>query len=206
MVANGVRVHFTPREFGILELLTLRRNTILTKEIMLDHLYGGMDEPDIKIIDVFICKIRSKLAKAGMPNLIRTVWGRGYSIKPNENEDTVNNPVSPQPARSIKALAYRLTTSIAAARNGPANLGIGTAERHRAAIQVNRKSASVSHEGATAVSVTVFPPVNMIVVELPFSIIDCPCLNDVTPRPLNSARHDNLRPERQSRTPRSHSN
>ena len=65
-VANGVRVHFTGKEFAILQLLVLRRNMVLTKETILSHLYGGMDEPEIKIIDVFICKIRSKLAKAGL--------------------------------------------------------------------------------------------------------------------------------------------
>jgi hypothetical protein len=42
----------------------LRKGTTLTKEMFLNHLYGGMDEPELKIIDVFICKLRKKLAEA----------------------------------------------------------------------------------------------------------------------------------------------
>ena len=90
VLANGLRVQLTGKEFAILELLVLRRNMIMTKEAILAQLYGGMDEPEVKIIDVFICKIRSKLAKAGMPNVISTVWGRGYSVKDN-GADTIPN-------------------------------------------------------------------------------------------------------------------
>ena len=79
VTANGVRVPFTPREFAILELLVLRRNMIMTKEAILAHLYGGLDEPEIKIIDVFVCKIRNKLAKAGLHNVISTVWGEAIA-------------------------------------------------------------------------------------------------------------------------------
>ena len=105
VTAAGVRVSFTPKEFAILELLALRRNVVLTKEAILSHLYGGMDEPEIKIIDVFVCKIRSKLAKAGLPNLVSTVWGRGYSIKSDKHDELPASPVLPQPARSREAFA-----------------------------------------------------------------------------------------------------
>ena len=71
-------VYLTPREYSILELLALRKGSTLTKEMFLNHLYGGMDEPDIKIIDVFICKLRKKLSAASRENYIETVWGRGY--------------------------------------------------------------------------------------------------------------------------------
>ena len=71
-------VHLTAKEYAILELLVLRKGMVLTKEAFLNYLYGGMDEPEIKIIDVFICKLRKKLALAGADNLIGTVWGRGY--------------------------------------------------------------------------------------------------------------------------------
>ena len=74
-------VHLTGKEYSILELLVLRRGMILTKEVFLNHLYGGMDEPEMKIIDVFICKLRKKLAQAGADNVIGTVWGRGYMIR-----------------------------------------------------------------------------------------------------------------------------
>ena len=74
-------MHLTGKEYSILELLVLRKGMVLTKEAFLNHLYGGMDEPEMKIIDVFICKLRKKLATAGADNLIGTVWGRGYMIR-----------------------------------------------------------------------------------------------------------------------------
>ena len=79
---GGVSVHLTGKEYQMLELLSLRKGTTLTKEMFLNHLYGGMDEPELKIIDVFICKLRKKLAEAtGGQNYIETVWGRGYVLR-----------------------------------------------------------------------------------------------------------------------------
>ena len=81
----GEALHVTGKEYSILELLSLRKGTTLTKEMFLDHLYGGMDEPELKIIDVFICKLRKKLAEAtGGEHYIETVWGRGYVLKDPE--------------------------------------------------------------------------------------------------------------------------
>ena len=83
----GKPVHLTAKEYGILELLTLRKGQTLTKEQFLNHLYGGMDEPELKIIDVFICKLRKKLAQAsGGPDYIETVWGRGYMLRDPQPE------------------------------------------------------------------------------------------------------------------------
>ena len=79
---DGLTVHLTGKEYQMLELLSLRKGTTLTKEMFLNHLYGGMDEPELKIIDVFICKLRKKLAEAtGGANYIETVWGRGYVLR-----------------------------------------------------------------------------------------------------------------------------
>jgi two-component system cell cycle response regulator CtrA len=79
---GGAHVHLTPKEYQILELLSLRRGTTLTKEMFLNNLYGGMDEPVIKIIDVFMCKLRKKLANASNgKDYIETVWGRGYVLR-----------------------------------------------------------------------------------------------------------------------------
>ncbi|MBI1251255.1 MAG: response regulator [Alphaproteobacteria bacterium] len=79
---NSQRVHLTGKEYQMLELLSLRKGTTLTKEMFLNHLYGGMDEPELKIIDVFICKLRKKLAAAtGGEHHIETVWGRGYVLR-----------------------------------------------------------------------------------------------------------------------------
>ncbi|WP_308915153.1 response regulator transcription factor CtrA [Jannaschia sp. LMIT008] len=79
---DGKAVHLTGKEYQMLELLSLRKGTTLTKEMFLNHLYGGMDEPELKIIDVFICKLRKKLAEAtGGETNIETVWGRGYVLR-----------------------------------------------------------------------------------------------------------------------------
>ena len=80
--AHNKPVHLTGKEYQMLELLSLRKGTTLTKEMFLNHLYGGMDEPELKIIDVFICKLRKKLSLAtDRDNYIETVWGRGYVLR-----------------------------------------------------------------------------------------------------------------------------
>ncbi len=111
-------LHLTGKEYGILELLSLRKGTTLTKEMFLNHLYGGMDEPELKIIDVFVCKLRKKLAQAtGGENYIETVWGRGYVLRDpseagtpapmasDEDEDEASAASAKAGAKSGKALA-----------------------------------------------------------------------------------------------------
>src|SRR5580704_1731074 len=93
---DGARVHLTGKEYQMLELLSLRKGTTLTKEMFLNHLYGGMDEPELKIIDVFICKLRKKLAAATEgANYIETVWGRGYVLRdPSGSEEVPQTAVA----------------------------------------------------------------------------------------------------------------
>jgi two-component system, cell cycle response regulator CtrA len=91
---DGRPVRLTGKEYAILELLSLRKGSTLTKEMFLNHLYGGIDEPELKIIDVFICKLRKKLSDAldGV-NYIETVWGRGYVLRDSsENHSTPHQP------------------------------------------------------------------------------------------------------------------
>ncbi len=106
---DGQPVHLTGKEYQMLELLSLRKGTTLTKEMFLNHLYGGMDEPELKIIDVFICKLRKKIKKAiqasmglkndkDMPDLerngyVETVWGRGYVLR-DPDEESVDMKIS----------------------------------------------------------------------------------------------------------------
>jgi two-component system cell cycle response regulator CtrA len=80
VTVRGVPVHFTGKEYQMLELLSLRKGMTLTKEAFLNHIYGGRDEPELKIIDVFICKLRKKLRAAGS-DAVETVWGRGYVLR-----------------------------------------------------------------------------------------------------------------------------
>jgi two-component system cell cycle response regulator CtrA len=74
-------IHLTGKEYSTLELLVLRRGQFVTKEAFLNHIYGGMDEPETKIIDVFVCKLRKKLTAAGADGLVATAWGRGYILR-----------------------------------------------------------------------------------------------------------------------------
>ncbi len=98
--ASGQPLHLTGKEYGILELLSLRKGMTLTKEMFLNHLYGGMDEPELKIIDVFVCKLRKKLTVAtGGENYIETVWGRGYVLRDPSSEPAAATP-EPQRAAS----------------------------------------------------------------------------------------------------------
>jgi two-component system cell cycle response regulator CtrA len=85
---GGARINFTGKEYKMLELLMLHKDRPVTKEMFLNHLYGGLDEPEVKIVDVFICKLRKKLTRAsGDKNLIETIWGRGYVLRePNGDE------------------------------------------------------------------------------------------------------------------------
>jgi two-component system, cell cycle response regulator CtrA len=102
VLANGKLVPLTGKEFQILQLLMLRKNMILTKEAILVQIYSGMDEPALKIIDVFVCKLRKKLAQAGLQDVIGTVWGRGYTIRDiASGSDQPAMPDTPRPAELI---------------------------------------------------------------------------------------------------------
>jgi two-component system cell cycle response regulator CtrA len=78
---RNLPILLTPMEYSTLELLIIRKGQVVAKDMFLTHLYNGVDEPEIKIIDVFICKLRKKLDKAGAAGLIRTVYGQGYTIR-----------------------------------------------------------------------------------------------------------------------------
>ena len=103
VTANGVAVALTAKEFELLSLLMLCRNRLMTKGAILDQLYGGRDEPEVKIIDVFICKIRKKLALAGLDSVIGTVWGRGYTIQDTSGSRD-STPRLPEPAVDLRRL------------------------------------------------------------------------------------------------------
>ncbi|OYV30596.1 MAG: two-component system response regulator [Acidocella sp. 20-61-6] len=86
LYANGQAVPLTKKEYQIAEILALRKGAVLSKEAILDHLYGGLDEPNPKIIDVFICKIRKKLQTLGVDDFVETNWGRGYMVVDHRGE------------------------------------------------------------------------------------------------------------------------
>jgi two-component system cell cycle response regulator CtrA len=89
---GGQRVNFTGKEYQMLELLSLRKGMTITKEMFLNHLYGGMDEPEIKIIDVFICKLRKKLTcVSNGKDYIETIWGRGYVLREPSDQEVMTS-------------------------------------------------------------------------------------------------------------------
>ena len=101
VTVNDQPLHLTGKEYGILELLSLRKGTTLTREMFLNHLYGGMDEPELKIIDVFVCKLRKKLVQAtGGEHYIETVWGRGYQLR---DPDPVRAAAASPPVSEARA-------------------------------------------------------------------------------------------------------
>lgn len=83
-LVDATPIPLTAKEYACLDFLVSRRGTTVTKEMFLAHLYGGHNEPEMKIIDVFVCKLRRKLKEAGVPGLIETVWGRGYTISASQ--------------------------------------------------------------------------------------------------------------------------
>jgi two-component system cell cycle response regulator CtrA len=101
---NGREVALTSKEYVILELLMLRKGMALSREVFLNHLYNGMDEPEMKVIDVFVCKLRKKLAQAGAPDMIGTIWGRGYVLREPSAAECVAGAASPdREARPLEA-------------------------------------------------------------------------------------------------------
>jgi two-component system cell cycle response regulator CtrA len=133
---DGRPMHLTGKEYGILELLSLRKGTTLTKEMFLNHLYGGMDEPALKIIDVFVCKLRKKLALAtGGKHYIETVWGRGHVLR-----DPAPVPAA-TPVVTLERLGGRPDAAgTRAARNAP----LGELTRRRP--KLHRRSVGSSND------------------------------------------------------------
>jgi two-component system cell cycle response regulator CtrA len=114
--ANNKSLKLTGREYAILELLAIRKGATLSKEVFLNHLYGGMEEPEFKIIDVFVCKLRKKLADAlDNENYIETVWGRGYVLREPIKEEASSKTIlkkefSNAPNKEILSKASKSST------------------------------------------------------------------------------------------------
>ena len=113
---DSTPVHLTGKEYAILELLVLRKGMVLTKDAFLNHLYGGMDEPEMKIIDVFVCKLRKKLQAAGAGHLIGTVWGRGYMLRDEDRRAVAASDIAvPDLAAMPAPVALDLSLALSAA-------------------------------------------------------------------------------------------
>ena len=94
-------LHLTDKEYDILLLLSRRKGTIVTREMFLDHLYGGKEKPEFKKVGAFVYGLSKKLAAAsGGDHYIRAVRGRGYVL---------HDPV--EQARTTSAEAAALTAA-----------------------------------------------------------------------------------------------
>jgi len=98
---RGQSLHLSRREYSVLELLFLKQGVVLNKGAFLTHLYCGMDEPEGKTIDVIICRLRKKLAEAGVPSLIDTVWGCGYLLRDPTEDQFAETFAGPQPRETV---------------------------------------------------------------------------------------------------------
>ena len=114
-------VELTNKEYAILELLSLRKGTIVTRETFLDQLYGGMDEPELKTFDVFICKLRKKLARAtGGRHYIETVWGHGYVLREGIPKSDAAKPKVAWEDPAIRSGTAAALNTTAVVRTAPA--------------------------------------------------------------------------------------
>jgi len=103
---NDVRLVLTAKEFWIVEFLALRKGAVLSKHAFLSHLYGDIDEPEPKIIDVFICKLRRKLVDAGADGLsIDTIWVQGYVLRETRNYAALKKPPDPRSSPALLCCA-----------------------------------------------------------------------------------------------------
>lgn len=119
---DGAPLHLTPKEYALLELLMLKRGVSLSKGACLNHLYGTEEEPELKTVDVIVCRLRKKLAAVGLPTLVQNVWGRGYKVAdPALQPDTA-------PLGAV-AMAPQMGALAAAAPSRPATAPAGFAER-----------------------------------------------------------------------------
>src|SRR5262249_11484257 len=74
-------VDLTPTEFSILELLLRHAGQVVTRKMLCEHLWDADWEGVTNVIEVHITRLRGKLERAGEPDLIRTVRGRGYAVR-----------------------------------------------------------------------------------------------------------------------------
>jgi two-component system cell cycle response regulator CtrA len=78
---SGRAIHLTASEYRMLELLALRKGNMVRKETMFGLLYDGRDDPGERVINVFVCKLRKKIAAANQgESYITTAWGAGYRL------------------------------------------------------------------------------------------------------------------------------
>jgi two-component system cell cycle response regulator CtrA len=80
VAGRGLKLKLSRKEYALLELLMLRRGQVVSNSRVMDHLYGGPEEPHSRTVAVFLCHLRKKLAQAGITDIITTVAGVGLMI------------------------------------------------------------------------------------------------------------------------------
>jgi two-component system cell cycle response regulator CtrA len=106
------RVHLTGKEYQIMEVLAVNKGRVMTKESVMDHLYAGRDEPELKIVDVFVCKLRKKLRALGAGEHLETEWGRGYILRDEPSAATTPGIGHPRPHTPLETSMGRVLVGL----------------------------------------------------------------------------------------------
>lgn len=81
---GGRRIELTPMEYRTLEYLMMHVDTVVSKELLLEHLYDYNWEKFSNVIEVYISALRRKIDAGSRERLIHTVRGHGYIVRPGE--------------------------------------------------------------------------------------------------------------------------
>jgi two-component system, OmpR family, response regulator len=82
----GQRVQLQPREYKLLEYLMRHAGRVVTRAMLLEHVWGYHFDPQTNVIDVHISRLRQKIDKDFESALLETVRGAGYRLGPETDE------------------------------------------------------------------------------------------------------------------------
>jgi len=81
VVRAGKKIELQPREFSLLEYLARNANRVVSKTMILEHIWNFHFDPQTNVVDVLVCRLRSKIDKDFNKKMIQTVRGVGYVLK-----------------------------------------------------------------------------------------------------------------------------
>ena len=81
VVRAGKQIDLQPKEFALLEYLLRNAGRVVSKTMILEHIWDYHFDPQTNVVDVLVCRLRAKLEKDSSDKLIRTIRGVGYAIK-----------------------------------------------------------------------------------------------------------------------------
>jgi two-component system OmpR family response regulator len=81
VLRSGRKFDLQPREFALLEYLMRNSARVVSKTMILEHLWGYNFDPQTNVVDVLVCRLRKQLDVGAAEKLIHTVRGAGYVLK-----------------------------------------------------------------------------------------------------------------------------